>query len=375
MDELPPALPLLADGDPGRRPLPDPAVRDPRPGGLGAGRCCPAPRPRTSTSPTSTGCARRPSCSRSSTGPSAASCRRGSRPTSRSSATSAWSCVLVYSSGGPSSVFTFLYLVVIGGAGVPALPHGRASSSPRSRRSLHGLDGRADGLRGPAPARRWRRRPRWGAERIGYNLAITIVGFYGVAFMVVLPLREAARRPRGARAAPEGALAHPDPLRQRHRVDVLGPGHRGLARARHVPEPGRRRDPRHRARARHGRCSPEIGLNLPSGLGRDPAAHARAARATGPRSRSSAARRAASLGYSVRALKDPDGRGRGAHRLPGPDRGEEARAPGALQRAAGRRRRARGRHRARDPQSARLDLGLGAGALATSSRSARPSGA
>ena len=41
-------------------------------------------------------------------------------------------CLLVYSSGGPSSVFTFLYLVVIGAAAFLCTGQGR-SSSRRSR--------------------------------------------------------------------------------------------------------------------------------------------------------------------------------------------------------------------------------------------------
>ncbi len=91
-------------------------------------------------------------------------------------------CMLVYSSGGPTSVFTFLYLVVIGAAAfllyrtgavviasVAALAHGLMVELtayeilPRPHMAPLGL---------------------WGPERIGYNLAITIIGFYGVAFMV-----------------------------------------------------------------------------------------------------------------------------------------------------------------------------------------------
>jgi two-component system sensor histidine kinase PilS (NtrC family) len=91
-------------------------------------------------------------------------------------------CVLVYSSGGPSSVFTFLYLVVIGAAAfllyrtgavivasVAALLHGLmvelTAYEVLSRPSLS-----------PAPS--------WALGRAGYNLAITVIGFYGVAFMV-----------------------------------------------------------------------------------------------------------------------------------------------------------------------------------------------
>ena len=95
-------------------------------------------------------------------------------------------CALVYSSGGPTSVFTFLYLVVIGAAAfllyrtgavvvasVAALLHGLmvelTAYEVLSRPAFAGA---------PAPA------SAWGFGRAGYNLAITVIGFYGVAFMV-----------------------------------------------------------------------------------------------------------------------------------------------------------------------------------------------
>ncbi|MGE5413043.1 MAG: two-component system sensor histidine kinase NtrB [Syntrophomonadaceae bacterium] len=90
-------------------------------------------------------------------------------------------CVLVYSSGGPSSVFTFLYLVVIGAAAFLLFRTGALVIASVAA-LLHGLMIELtayDVLPRPALAV-----PRWGAERSGYNLAITVAGFYGVAFMV-----------------------------------------------------------------------------------------------------------------------------------------------------------------------------------------------
>jgi len=91
-------------------------------------------------------------------------------------------CVLVYSSGGPSSVFTFLYLVVIAAAAFLLYRTGAVVIASVAA-LMHGLlvELTAYGvLRRPLISAA----PRWGVERIGYNLAITVVGFYGVAFMV-----------------------------------------------------------------------------------------------------------------------------------------------------------------------------------------------
>jgi two-component system, NtrC family, sensor histidine kinase PilS len=91
-------------------------------------------------------------------------------------------CVLVYSSGGLSSVFTFLYLVVIGGAAFLLYRTG-ALVIASAAALLHGLMVELtayDVLLRPALAPA----PHWGTERVGYNLAITVAGFYGVAFMV-----------------------------------------------------------------------------------------------------------------------------------------------------------------------------------------------
>ena len=91
-------------------------------------------------------------------------------------------CMLVYSSGGPTSVFTFLYLVVIGSAAFLLFRTGAVVIA-----SVAAL---AHGLMVELTAYEILPRPRmaavgaWGPDRIGYNLAITIIGFYGVAFMV-----------------------------------------------------------------------------------------------------------------------------------------------------------------------------------------------
>ena len=91
-------------------------------------------------------------------------------------------CLLVYSSGGPSSVFTFLYLVVIGAAAFLLYRPGAVVIASVAA-LLHGLMVELTAYeilpRPPMAAT-----PHWGPERTGYNLAITVVGFYGVAFMV-----------------------------------------------------------------------------------------------------------------------------------------------------------------------------------------------
>lgn len=90
--------------------------------------------------------------------------------------------VLVYSSGGPDSVFNFLYVVVIGAAAF--LLHRRGAVLVASLAAI--LYGSVvlllayDVLPPPplAPS------PDWGTARVRYNLAITVAGFYAVAFMV-----------------------------------------------------------------------------------------------------------------------------------------------------------------------------------------------
>jgi two-component system sensor histidine kinase PilS (NtrC family) len=93
-------------------------------------------------------------------------------------------CVLVYSSGGPSSVFTFLYLVVIGAAAFLLYRTGAVVVASVAA-LLHGLMVELTAYEvlsrptfSPPPV------PAWGLGRAAYNLAITVIGFYGVAFMV-----------------------------------------------------------------------------------------------------------------------------------------------------------------------------------------------
>src|SRR4029453_269143 len=79
-------------------------------------------------------------------------------------------CLLVYSSGGPSSVFTFLYLVVIGAAAFLLYRSGAVVIASVAA-LLHGLMVELTAYevlpRPPMAAL-----PHWGAERTGYNLAI-----------------------------------------------------------------------------------------------------------------------------------------------------------------------------------------------------------
>jgi two-component system sensor histidine kinase PilS (NtrC family) len=92
--------------------------------------------------------------------------------------------VLVYASGGVDSVFTFLYLVVIGAAAF--LLHRTGGVAVASAAALlygsmvelvsYGV--LPGGLL--VPGREWGA----GGPRVLYNLVVTIAGFYGVAFMV-----------------------------------------------------------------------------------------------------------------------------------------------------------------------------------------------
>jgi two-component system, NtrC family, sensor histidine kinase PilS len=91
-------------------------------------------------------------------------------------------CLLVYSSGGPNSVFTFLYLVVIGAAAFLLYRTGAVVIASVAG-LLHGLVVELTAYE-VLPRPRMAPAAHWGLERTGYNLAITIIGFYGVAFMV-----------------------------------------------------------------------------------------------------------------------------------------------------------------------------------------------
>ena len=92
--------------------------------------------------------------------------------------------VLVYASGGAESVFTFLYLVVIGAAAYLLYRTGGVVVASVAA-ALYGsmVELVAYGI---LPATFLVPGPEWGtgSPRILYNLGITLVGFYGVAFMV-----------------------------------------------------------------------------------------------------------------------------------------------------------------------------------------------
>ncbi len=213
-------------------------------------------------------------------------------------------CVLVYSSGGPSSVFTFLYLVVIGAAAFLLLRTGALVIASVAA-LLHGLMVELTAYEVvPRPALAGA--PGWGIERIGYNLAITVVGFYGVAFMVSY-LSEKLRGAREELAVRQKALSRVQTLY----ANVIASMSSGLVTA----------DSRERvtflnqaggdilgiapARAA-GKALSEIGLGLPGEW-----------EAIRRRTRSREAFRAEIeiqrgdarrvLGYSLRTLKDPGG--------------------------------------------------------------------
>ena len=90
--------------------------------------------------------------------------------------------VLVYSSGGPVSVFNFLYLVVIGTSAFLLYRAGAVLIATVAA-LLYGLMVQllAYGILPRPPLTPF---VDWESVRIRYNLAITIAGFYGVAFMV-----------------------------------------------------------------------------------------------------------------------------------------------------------------------------------------------
>ncbi len=213
-------------------------------------------------------------------------------------------CVLVYSSGGASSVFTFLYLVVIGAAAFLLFRTGALIIASVAA-LLHGLMVELTAYEiVPRPA--LSAAPRWGVERIGYNLTITVLGFYGVAFMVSY-LSEKLRGAREELELRQKALSRIQTLY----ANVLASMSSGLVTA----------DSRQRvtflnqaggdilgiqpARAT-GKLLAEIGLNLPSDWAeiRHRTRGREGFRAEVEIQRDDSRRM---LGYSLRALKDPGG--------------------------------------------------------------------
>ena len=211
-------------------------------------------------------------------------------------------CMLVYSSGGPTSVFTFLYLVVIGSAAFLLYRTGAVVIA-----SVAAL---AHGLMVELTAYEVLPRPRmasvvvWGPERIGYNLAITIIGFYGVAFMVSY-LSEKLRGTREELESRQKALSRIQTLY----ANVIASMSSGLVttdsrqRVTFLNQAGGEILGLVPARAT-GRLLQEIGLDLPSEW--DEIRHRTRGR-DGYRAEIEIpygeSRRV--IGYSVRALKDP----------------------------------------------------------------------
>jgi len=90
--------------------------------------------------------------------------------------------LLVYSSGGPDSVFTFLYLVVIGTAGFLLYRIGAVVTASVAA-ILYGSMVELVAY-GALPVPPLAVLSEWTGPRVRYNLAITVAGFLGVAFMV-----------------------------------------------------------------------------------------------------------------------------------------------------------------------------------------------
>ena len=111
--------------------------------------------------------------------------------------------VLSYSSGGPDSVFNFFYLVVIGASAFLLYRTGAVVIATVAA-LLYGtvVQLLASGFLPPpplAPA------SEWAAARVRYNLVVSILAFYGVAFMVSY-LSEKLRAARAELELRHGAL-------------------------------------------------------------------------------------------------------------------------------------------------------------------------
>jgi two-component system sensor histidine kinase PilS (NtrC family) len=90
--------------------------------------------------------------------------------------------LLVYSSGGPESVFTFLFLVVIGAAGFLLYRTGAVVTAAIAA-ILYGLMVELVAY-GALPVPPFAALAEWTGPGVRYNLAITVAGFLGVAFMI-----------------------------------------------------------------------------------------------------------------------------------------------------------------------------------------------
>jgi two-component system sensor histidine kinase PilS (NtrC family) len=112
--------------------------------------------------------------------------------------------LLVYSTGGPDSVFAFLYLVVIGTAGF--LLHRMGAVLTASIAAvLYGSTVELVAF-GVLPVPPFAALSEWSGPRVRYNLAITVVGFFGVAVMVAY-LSEKLHSAREELARRQKALA------------------------------------------------------------------------------------------------------------------------------------------------------------------------
>jgi two-component system sensor histidine kinase PilS (NtrC family) len=211
--------------------------------------------------------------------------------------------VLVYTSGGPSSVFTFLYLVVIGAAAFLLYRTGAVVIASVAA-LLHGLMMELMAYE-VLPRPPLASLPRWGAERIAYNLAITVVGFYGVAFMVSY-LSEKLRSARQELVLRQKALSRIQTLY----ANVISSMSSGLVttdsrqRVTFLNQAGGEILEIAPARAA-GKALSEIGIALPTW---DEIRH-RTRGHTGYRAEIEIQRGDTRqvLGYSLRALKDPEG--------------------------------------------------------------------
>lgn len=89
--------------------------------------------------------------------------------------------ILVYLSGGPYSVFNFLYLVIIGTSAFLLFRPGAVVVATMGALFYGGVVELL--AKGVLPLPPLAPVPEWASPRVRYNLVVTIAGFYGVAFM------------------------------------------------------------------------------------------------------------------------------------------------------------------------------------------------